>query len=252
MKLISWNVNGVRAVIKKGFCDFLKENDPDIMCIQETKADLEVIKKEVEITDRYKTYWNSAEKKGYSGVAIFTKIEPLSVIKGIETESDNEGRVLTLEFEEFFLVNAYFVNAKRGLLRLDGKIQFNNDFLRFTENLRKQKPVVMCGDFNVAHKEIDLTNPKSNEFSAGFSKEERESFTEIISKGYIDTFREFEKGEGQYTWWSYMFHARAKDIGWRLDYFLITENLRKHLKTATILKEIMGSDHCPVQIEMDF
>jgi exodeoxyribonuclease-3 len=252
MKLISWNVNGVRAVIKKGFCDFLKENDPDIMCIQETKADLEVIKKEVEITDRYKTYWNSAEKKGYSGVAIFTKIEPLSVIKGIETEADNEGRELTLEFEEFFLVNAYFVNAKRGLLRLDGKIQFNNDFLRFTENLRKQKPVVMCGDFNVAHKEIDLTNPKSNEFSAGFSKEERESFTEIISKGYIDTFREFEKGEGQYTWWSYMFHARAKDIGWRLDYFLITENLRKHLKTATILKEIMGSDHCPVQIEMEF
>lgn len=252
MKIISWNVNGIRAVIKKGFCDFLKDNDPDVICIQEIKADPEVIKKEVEITNRYKTYWNSAEKKGYSGVAIFTKTKPLSVIKGIETEADDEGRVLTLEFEEFFLVNAYFVNAKRGLLRLEGKIQFNNDFLRFTENLKKQKPVVMCGDFNVAHKEIDLTNPKSNEFNAGFSKEERESFTEILSKGYIDTFREFEKGEGHYTWWSYMFHARAKDIGWRIDYFLITENLRKQLKNSIILKEVMGSDHCPVQIDMEF
>jgi len=246
LKLLSWNVNGIRAILNKGFKEFMNEHNPDIICIQETKAH----PKQVELVlEDYEHFWNAAEKKGYSGTAIFTKIKPLKVIynMGIE-EHDYEGRVISAEFENFFLVNVYTPNSKRELLRLEYRQKWDRDFLAHLKKLEEIKPVILCGDLNVAHKEIDLRNPKSNRFNPGFSDEEREGISNILDSGFIDTFRHFNSGEGNYTWWSYMFNARAKNIGWRIDYFCISKILSSNLKDAFILKEIMGSDHCPVGI----
>jgi len=250
MKLISWNVNGIRAVLKKGFLDFINESNPDIICLQETKAH----KEQVDINlDNYPfEYWNSAVKKGYSGTAIFSKKEPLNVIYdiGIE-EHDQEGRVITVEFEDYYLVTVYTPNSKRELLRLAYRQEWDAAFLKFVKKLEKEKPVIFCGDLNVAHKEIDLKNPKTNRRNPGFTDEERTSFDNIVDAGFIDTFREFNTDEGHYTWWSYMFQARKKDIGWRIDYFCISKSLRLQLKDAYILKNVLGSDHAPVVMELN-
>ena len=250
MKFISWNVNGIRAVLKKGFTDFLQEQNPDIICLQETKAH----KEQVDISlDNYPfDYWNSAVKKGYSGTAIFSKKEPLNIIYGIGIEEhDQEGRVITAEFEDYYLVTVYTPNSKRELLRLEYRQQWDIDFLKFVKELEKKKPVIFCGDLNVAHKEIDLKNPKTNRRNPGFTDEERASFDNIESAGFIDTFREFNVEGGHYTWWSYMFQARKKDIGWRIDYFCISESLKSQLKDAYILKDVLGSDHAPVVMELN-
>ncbi len=250
MKFISWNVNGIRAVLKKGFMDFLQEQNPDIICLQETKAH----KEQVDISlDNYPfDYWNSAVKKGYSGTAIFSKKEPLNIIYGIGIEEhDQEGRVITAEFEDYYLVTVYTPNSKRELLRLEYRQQWDIDFLKFVKELEKKKPVIFCGDLNVAHKEIDLKNPKTNRRNPGFTDEERASFDNIESAGFIDTFREFNVEGGHYTWWSYMFQARTKDIGWRIDYFCISESLKPQLKDAYILKDVLGSDHAPVVMELN-
>ena len=249
MKLISWNVNGIRAVLKKGFYDFLDQYNPDIICIQETKAHREQV--DIVLPNYKYQYWNSAIKKGYSGTAIFSKIKPLNVTNGIQIEEhDTEGRVITLEFEKYFLVTVYTPNSKRELLRLDYRIKWDDDFLKYIKNLEEAKPVVFCGDLNVAHTEIDLKNPKTNHSNPGFTDKERNSFTNIIDAGFIDTFREFTKEGGHYTWWSYMFQARQKDIGWRIDYFCISKILKSKLLNSIILKNIMGSDHCPVMIDI--
>ena len=226
MKFISWNVNGIRAVIKKGFYDFMNEYKPDIICIQETKAHKEQV--ELSLPNYPYQFWNSAVKKGYSSTAIFSKIEPLNVKYdiGIE-EHDQEGRVITLEFDNYYLVTVYTPNSKRELLRLEYRQVWDKEFLKFIKNLEQHKPVIFCGDLNVAHKEIDLKNPKTNRFNPGFTDEERSGFSNIVNSDFIDTFREFNKDGGHYTWWSYMFQARAKDIGWRIDYFCIKGIKRK-------------------------
>ena len=249
MKIVSWNVNGIRAVLKKGFLDFVNNINPDIICLQETKAHKEQVN--LELPDYPYQYWNSAIKKGYSGTAIFSKIKPLSIKNDIGIEHhDTEGRIITLEFKSYYLVTVYTPNAKRELLRLKYRIEWDADFLDYVKTLEKYKPVIFCGDLNVAHTEIDLKNPKTNHFNPGFTDEERQGFTNIIDAGFIDTFREFAKEGGHYTWWSYMFQARMKDIGWRIDYFCISEKLKIFLKNSTILKNIMGSDHCPVMLEI--
>ena len=250
MKFISWNVNGIRAVLKKGFMDFLEEHDPDIICLQETKAHKEQVA--INLEEYPFDYWNSAVKKGYSGTAIFSKKEPLNIIYdiGIE-EHDQEGRVITAEFENYYLVTVYTPNSKRELLRLEYRQQWDIDFLKFVKELEKKKPVIFCGDLNVAHKEIDLKNPKTNRRNPGFTDEERSSFDNIESAGFIDTFREFNTEGGHYSWWSYMFQARKKDIGWRIDYFCISEALKPQLKDAYILKDVLGSDHAPVVMEFN-
>ena len=248
MKFISWNVNGIRAVIKKGFYDFINEYNPDIICIQETKAHKEQV--DLMLPDYPYQYWNSAVKKGYSSTAIFSKKEPLNIINdmGIE-EHDQEGRIITLEFKEYYLVTVYTPNSKRELLRLDYRKIWDKDFLTYMKKLEKVKPVIFCGDLNVAHTEIDLKNPKTNHSNPGFTDEERGGFTNIVNNGFIDTFREFNKEGGHYTWWSYMFQARTKDIGWRIDYFCISQSLRSKLKDSYILKDVMGSDHAPIVME---
>ena len=249
VKLISWNVNGLRAVLKKNFLEFLSTEQPDILCLQETKCTPDEVEQLWPAS--YTTYWNCAEKKGYSGTAIFTKERPLKVTPHLGVvEHDREGRVLTAEYAGFFLVNVYVPNSKRELTRLAYRQQWDQDFLRFLKKLEKKKPVVFCGDLNVAHTEIDLTNPKTNRRNAGFTDEERENFTKVLDAGFVDTFREFEKGPGHYTWWSQMGTARARNIGWRLDYFLVSQSLRPQLKRAAILPQVMGSDHCPVTIEL--
>ena len=249
MKLITWNVNGLRAVIKKGFYEFMSEYNPDIICLQEIKAHKEQV--ELNLPDYPYQYWNSAIKKGYSGTAIFSKIEPMSYTCGMGIkEHDTEGRVITIEMENYYLVTVYTPNSKRELLRLDYRIKWDKDFLQYIKNLEKNKPVIFCGDLNVAHTEIDLKNPKTNHFNPGFTDEERNSFTNIIDAGFIDTFREFTKEGGHYTWWSYMFQARQKDIGWRIDYFCISEILKSELLSSIILKNVMGSDHCPVMMDI--
>ena len=250
MKFISWNVNGIRAVLKKGFYNFLTDNNPDILCIQETKAHKEQV--EIEMNDYPFEYWNSAVKKGYSGTAIFSKKEPLNVIydMGIDVH-DQEGRLITLEFQEYYLVTVYTPNSKRELLRLDYRQQWDRDFLNYLKSLEEKKPVIFCGDLNVAHKEIDLKNPKTNHRNPGFTNEERSSFDNIVNAGFIDTFREFNADGGHYTWWSYMFQARQKDIGWRIDYFCLSQILKSNLKNAYILKDVMGSDHAPVVMEFN-
>ena len=251
MKIISWNVNGIRAVIKKGFYDFMNDYHPDIICLQETKASKEQV--DLKLDEYPYRYWNSAEKKGYSGTAIFSKIKPISITNDLGIDKhDKEGRVITAEFSNFFLVTVYTPNSKRELLRLDYRQkEWDIDFLKYLKELEKSKPVVFCGDLNVAHKEIDLKNPKTNRKNAGFTDEERMGFDNYISEGFIDTFREFEKGEGHYTWWSYMFQARSRNVGWRIDYFCISESLRSNLKNAYILKDVMGSDHAPVVMEIN-
>ena len=245
-KLVSWNVNGIRAILNKGFLDFVKKENPDILCLQETKAHPDQVDK---ILGEYEHhFWNTAEKKGYSGTAVFSKIKPISVIYGDGPMSDKEGRVITLEFDEYYLINVYTPNAKRALERLDERQIWDKQFLRFIKELEDKKPVIVCGDLNVAHKEIDLARPKDNLNNAGFTIEERKGMDNYINHWLIDTFREFEKSPNNYTWWSYMFHAREKNIGWRIDYFLISKKLKLKLKDAFIRSEIMGSDHCPVGI----
>ena len=247
MKLISWNVNGLRAILGKNFMEAFNALDADVFCLQETK--LQAGQHDLELPG-YHQYWNYAEKKGYSGTAIFTKVEPLSVRCGIGVEEhDHEGRVITLEYADFYLVCVYVPNSQRELTRLDYRITWEDAFLQYIKTLEQHKPVVYCGDLNVAHKPIDLKNPKSNTRNAGFTQEERDKLTAVIDAGYIDTFRHFHPDQTDaYTWWSYMFKAREKNVGWRIDYFIASEKLRDRLESACIHPEIMGSDHCPVEL----
>jgi exodeoxyribonuclease-3 len=250
MKLISWNVNGLRAVLKKNFLEFLDAERPDILCLQETKCTPDDV--EQLWPTHYKTFWNSAQKRGYSGTAIFVKERPVTVVPHIGiVEHDQEGRVLTAEAADFYLVNVYVPNSKRDLSRLPYRQTWDRDFLAHLKKLERKKPVIFCGDLNVAHTEIDLANPKANVRNHGFTIEERNGFTAFVKAGFVDTFREFEKGGGHYTWWSVFSGARSRNIGWRLDYFLISQALRPRLKKAWILPKILGSDHCPVAIELD-
>ena len=246
-RLISWNVNGLRACVGKGFLDYFKEADVDIFCIQESKLQAGQIELE---TPGYHQYWNYAEKKGYSGTAMFTKEEPLSVSYGLGIEEhDHEGRVITAEFPEYYVVTCYTPNSQDGLARLDYRMHWEEDFLAYLKKLEEKKPVIFCGDLNVAHKEIDLKNPKTNRKNAGFTDEEREKFTKLLDAGFIDTFRYFYPDqEGIYSWWSYRFSARAKNAGWRIDYFCVSESLKDKLADAKIHTEVMGSDHCPVEL----
>lgn len=245
MKLISWNVNGIRACDQKGFMDFFKEIDADIFCLQETKVQEGQIELEAE---GYHQYWNYAQKKGYSGTAVFTKKKPLSTAYGIGIEEhDKEGRTITLEFEDFYLVTVYTPNSKRDLSRLSYRMGWEEAFLTYLKGLEVKKPVIFCGDLNVAHKEIDLKNPKTNRKNAGFTDEERDKFTKLLENGFIDTFRYFNPDvKNIYSWWSYQFHAREKNTGWRLDYFCVSKILEAYLEEARIYCEVMGSDHCPV------
>lgn len=254
MKLISWNVNGLRAVVNKGFKEFFKEIDADIFCIQETKMqEAQLDENILEIFEGYNAYWNSAEKKGYSGTAIFTKQKPLNVTYGIgKEEHDKEGRVITLEFEKFYMVNIYTPNSKRELERLDYRQLWEDEIRAYLLKLKENKPVVMCGDLNVAHTEIDLKNPKTNRKNAGFTDEERAKMTELLNAGFVDTFRyKYPEVEGKYSWWSYMFHAREKNAGWRIDYFIVSENLKDKIEDAKILDDIYGSDHCPIELDLN-
>ena len=250
MKLISWNVNGIRACINKGFKDFFNEIDSDIFCIQETKCQKDQIDLEFE---GYTSYWNSAEKKGYSGTAIFTKQKPISVTYGIGIEEhDKEGRVITLEFEKFYMINIYTPNSKRELERLEYRQIWEDEIRKYMLKLNENKPVIMCGDLNVAHKEIDLKNPKANRHNAGFTDEERNKMTELLDAGFVDTFRVlYPEKENAYSWWSYMGHAREKNVGWRIDYFIVSKSIENCIKEAKIHSEILGSDHCPVELEID-
>ena len=250
MKLISWNVNGIRACVNKGFIDFFNKIDADIFCIQETKCQKGQIELEFE---GYESYWNSAEKKGYSGTAIFTKQKPLNVTYGIgKEEHDKEGRVITLEFEKFYMENNYTPNSKRELERLDYRQLWEDEIRAYLLKLKENKSVVMCGDLNVAHTEIDLKNPKTNRKNAGFTDEERAKMTELLNSGFVDTFRyKYPEVEGKYSWWSYMFHAREKNAGWRIDYFIVSENLKDKIEDAKILDDIYGSDHCPVELDLN-
>jgi len=249
MKLISWNVNGIRAVLKKGFLDFIEAERADIVCVQETKAwPDDVI---AAWPARYEAHWNAAEKKGYAGTLILTRPKPLAVTRGIGfADHDREGRVLTAEYADFFLVNVYVPNSKRELTRLPYRQQWDRDFLGYLQSLERRKPVIFCGDMNVAHTEIDLARPKDNAKNHGFTPEERAGFGALVRAGFVDTFREFETAGGHYTWWSQLHNARARNIGWRIDYFLASAALRPRLKTARIYKDIIGSDHCPVSLEL--
>lgn len=249
-EILSWNLNGIRASIRKGFLKWFKSRNPDILCVQETRA------KKMQLTfdlPEYKSYWHPAERKGYSGVAIFTKGEPISINRKLGIpEFDKEGRFIQLEFEKFYLMSIYFPNSQRGLKRLDFKLDFNYKILEYVEKLReKQKCVIMCGDFNAAHKEIDLANPKQNQKNAGFSPKERKFIDTLIEFGYVDTFREFDKSPDKYTWWTYRYNARSKNIGWRIDYFFINKECLNKVKDSYILDQVMGSDHCPIGIKIE-
>ena len=249
MKLISWNVNGLRACVGKGFFDFLAAEQPDMMCLQETKLQPE----QAPQVEGYHEYWNSAEKKGYSGVALFSKSEPHAVMYGLGIdEHDHEGRVITADYGEFYLVTVYTPNSQDELKRLDYRMQWEDDFRAYLQKLDAEKPVIVCGDMNVAHKEIDLKNPKTNRRNAGFTDEEREKMTELLAAGFTDTFRHFYPDvTGAYSWWSYRFKAREKNAGWRIDYFLVSDRFIERVKDARILNDVFGSDHCPVLIEID-
>ena len=254
MKLISWNVNGLRAAITKGFPQFFKDIEADIFCIQETKMQEEQLDGSIlGIFKGYNTYWNSAEKKGYSGTGIITKNKPINVTYGIGIEEhDKEGRVITLEFADFYMVNCYTPNSKRELERLDYRMIWEDAFRKYLLELNKKKPVIMCGDLNVAHKEIDLKNPKTNRRNAGFTDEERNKMTELLESGFTDSFRYIypDKTEA-YTWWSYMFKAREKNVGWRIDYFIVSDSIKEKINDSYIYPEILGSDHCPIGLEID-
>ena len=250
MRLVSWNVNGIRSILNKGFLDFVRKADPDVLCLQETKATPE--QAGVDLPGRH-GYWNAAEKKGYSGTAIFTRVKPIAVSTGMGIlKHDREGRIITLEFGDFYLVNVYTPNSKRELARLEYRTrEWDMDFLKYVKGLERKKPVIFCGDLNVAHKEIDLANPTANRRNAGFTNEERASFDRILDAGFVDAFREFDSSGEQYTWWSYMSRARERNIGWRIDYFCVSPRLRNRLKSSRILPEVMGSDHCPVSLVLD-
>lgn len=249
MKFISWNVNGFRACLNKGFEDFFKEQNADFLCIQETKMQ----PGQAEFNpDGYEQYWYSAEKKGYSGTAIFTKHKPISVWYGLDVEKhDHEGRAITLEYENFYLLCVYTPNSQRELTRLDYRMEWEDALRDYIKSLDTTKPVIYCGDLNVAHEEIDLKNPKTNHHSAGFTDEERGKFTELLNEGFSDTFRTLYPEKVEYSWWSYMFHAREKNVGWRIDYFVVSDRLMPKVKDSFILTDIMGSDHCPVGIEIE-
>ncbi len=250
MKLLSWNVNGLRAVMNKGFKEFFKEINADILALQETKLQ----EGQIEFNpEGYYTYWNSAVKKGYSGTVVFTKKEPKKVTYGIGIEKhDQEGRVITLEFEKFYFVDCYTPNSQRELTRLDYRMEWEKDFREYLKELNKTKPVILCGDLNVAHNEIDLKNPKSNRHNAGFTDEERSQMTELLNAGFTDSFRYlYPEKEGIYSWWSYMFHAREKNAGWRIDYFIVSNDIKEKIKDSIIHTEIMGSDHCPVELDIE-
>ena len=250
MKIISWNVNGIRAVLKKNFMEFMNEHNPDIICLQETKASEEQVDLKLE-NYPYK-YWNSAVKKGYSGTAIFSKYAPVSVENDLKIEKhDMEGRVITFELNNYYLVTVYTPNSKRDLSRLNYRNnEWDVDFLNYLKKLEEKKPVVFCGDLNVAHNEIDLKNPKTNKKNAGFTVEEREGFNNLVDSGFVDTFRMFNSEEGHYTWWSYMFNARARNIGWRIDYFCASNIIKNKITKSIILPEVLGSDHAPILIEI--
>lgn len=250
MRLISWNVNGIRAAIKKGFMDFFDDVDADIFCLQETKLSAGQLDLELE---GYHQYWNYAEKKGYSGTAVFTKEEPIHVSYGIDMEEhDKEGRVITCEYEDFFLVTCYTPNSQRGLARLDYRMEWEEDFRKYLNMLDQVKPVVLCGDLNVAHKEIDLKNPSANRKNAGFSDEERSQFQNLLDAGYTDTFRHlYPDAADRYSWWSYITKARERNAGWRIDYFVVSDRLADAIVEADIRDDIFGSDHCPVYLELD-
>ena len=250
MKFISWNVNGLRACLTKGFMDFFNEADADIFCLQETK--LQEGQHDLDLPG-YHQYWNYAEKKGYSGTALFTKTEPIQVTYGIGIEEhDHEGRVITAEFDDYYFITVYVPNSKQELERLDYREVWEKDFLAYIKKLEKKKPVIYCGDLNVAHEEIDLKNPKTNHNNAGFTDRERACFSTVLQNGFVDTFRIFYPDlKDAYSWWSYRFHAREKNAGWRIDYFIVSEALKGRLKGAKIHSEIFGSDHCPVELEID-
>ena len=249
LKFISWNVNGIRACVKKGFLDFFNEADADIFCIQESKMQEGQLDLEL---PGYHQYWNYAVKKGYSGTGIFTKEEPMNVFYGLGIEEhDQEGRVITLEFEDFFFVTVYTPNSQSELKRLDYRMKWEDDFREYLQELDKEKPVIMTGDLNVAHEEIDLKNPKTNKKNAGFTQEERDKFTELLGAGFVDSFRYLNPElAGAYTWWSYRFKAREKDAGWRIDYFVVSERWKEKIEDAIIYKTVMGSDHCPIGLQM--
>jgi len=247
MKIVSWNVNGIRACVKKGFLDFVEKEKPDVLCIQETKAHPDQVDEMLKEYEHH--FWNTAEKKGYSGTAIFSKIKPVSVLYGDEPMDDNQGRVIAVEFEEYYLVTVYTPNSKRGLVGLDRRAKWDKEFHKFILSLEEKKPVIFCGDLNVAHKDIDLKNFKANyNKNAGYTQKEIDGLQRYIDSGFIDSFREFEKEGGHYTWWSYMFNARANNTGWRIDYFMVSKKLKSKLKDAFILSKVVGSDHCPVGI----
>lgn len=249
LKFVSWNVNGIRAVEKKGFITLLPEFGADVICLQETKAQPDQLSEELKNISGYTSYWHSAERKGYSGVAFYSRIKPVTVQYGIgDPEFDCEGRVLTLEFETYYLINIYFPNSGDQLARLDFKLRFNEKLIHFAKELEKKKAVILCGDFNVAHKEIDLKNPKNNVKNAGFTPEERAWMDSFVAAGYVDTFRIFNQEPEQYTWWSYRFSARAKNVGWRIDYFCVNEAAKARVQSAAILSQVLGSDHCPVEL----
>lgn len=250
MKLVSWNVNGLRACMGKGFLDFLRDADADIVCLQETKMQREQADFSI---DGYEEYWNSAEKKGYSGTAVFTRRSPLSVTCGLGIpEHDTEGRVITAEYPDFYLVNVYTPNSQRELTRLSYRMEWEDAFREYLKALDQKKPVIACGDMNVAHREIDLKNPKTNQQNAGFTKEERQKMTDLLNSGFLDSFRLlYPDVTGAYSWWSYMFHAREKNAGWRIDYFIVSNRVADKIKVAEIHNEVFGSDHCPVELVID-
>ncbi len=251
MKFVSWNVNGIRACVKKGFLDYFNEIDADIFCIQESKLQEGQIELELE---GYEQYWNYALKKGYSGTAVFTKKKPLSVKYGVgEKDTEQEGRIITLEFANFYLVNIYTPNSQRDLARLSYRLEWEEELRNYLLQLDKEKPVIYCGDLNVAHSEIDLRNPKSNDGNSGFTIEERGKMTTLLDSGFVDSFRYiYPNAEEAYTWWSYMARVRERNIGWRIDYFIVSERIKSLIKAAQIYSEVMGSDHCPIYLEMEF
>ncbi|MGN1327713.1 MAG: exodeoxyribonuclease III [Clostridia bacterium] len=250
MKLVSWNVNGLRAVMNKGFNNFFEEINADIFCVQETKLQ----EGQIEFTPKgYNIYWNSAVKKGYSGTAVFSKVKPKNVTYGINIEEhDQEGRVITLEYDNFYLVNCYTPNSQRELTRLEYRMKWEDDFKEYLNTLNKIKPVILCGDLNVAHNEIDLKNPKTNRHNAGFTDEERQKMTNLLDSGFIDTFRFlYPDKKDIYSWWSYMFNAREKNAGWRIDYFIVSDSIKEKIEDSKIHTQILGSDHCPVELDID-
>lgn len=252
MKLVSWNVNGIRAAVGKGFYDFFKDIDADIFSLQETKLQENQVDDELKKIREYQ-YWNYAEKKGYSGTACFCKEKPISVTYGLGIdEHDKEGRIITLEYDKFYLVNCYTPNSKRELERLDYRMTWEDEMRKYLKNLETSKPVVYCGDLNVAHEEIDLKNPKTNHLSAGFTDQEREKMTELLSEGFIDTYRYLYPEKIEYSWWSYMRQAREKNVGWRIDYFIVSNTLKDKILDAKIHTEVLGSDHCPIELDIDF